>query len=161
MNPQTITLAEKIASTEAPLAGEDNPYLLLAHEIIAKVRVTGFVPIDPTVAADAFDDEDVAVLKEALFAYAQTHANHESRGTAYWGLAALHETALLDRFRELLRLEASRPELDETVLWQLMIALDNLGEDILRPLGKEAVEQCGDRWATAKLYLGRCGLHQE
>lgn len=44
---------------------------------------------------------------------------------------------------------------DEHVLWQIMIGLDNIGEDILKPIQTDPVEQDGDRRAASRLYLGR------
>jgi len=154
MNELVSTLADRIAASPEPFSAEDDS-LFLAHEIIAKVRTNGFKPCDHRVDSGEFDAEDVRALRDALLAYTRAHPDHPTRGTAYWGLAALHDEEELRLLRDLLRHESTREAVDEEVLWQIMIGLDNIGEDVLRPSQAEPVEQAGDRWAAARLYLGR------
>jgi hypothetical protein len=154
MNELAQKLADRIADAAEPFDKSDDS-LLLAHEIIAKVRMPGFMPCDHQVASGDFGADDVASLRDALLAYSRTHFDHPSRGAAYWGLAAFHDAKDLDLFRDLLQIESSRETVDEQVLWQVMIALDNIGEDILKPIQTDPVSQAGDRWAVSKLYLAR------
>lgn len=154
MNELARTLVDRITAATEPFQSADDS-LLLAHEIIAKVRMTGFTPCDDRVEAGDFSAEDVEALRDALLAYARAHPEHPTRGTAYWGLAALHDEDQLGLLRDLLELESTREVIDEGVLWQIMIAFDNIGEDVLRPIKEEPNEQAGDRWAAARLYLHR------
>ncbi len=147
-------LVKRLAATTEPL-DPDDPSLLLAREIIAKVRMSGFEPCDSRVASEDFDDEDVLALRDALVDYALRFPDDPTRGTAYWGLAALHDPNELDLLRGILKTESTKELLDEEVLWQVMIGLDNIGEDILKPIQSDPVEQAGDRWAASRLYLER------
>lgn len=154
MNELTHQVARRIASAREPFSADDNS-LLIAHEIIAKVKMEGFMAIDHRIDVGGFEDEDVAALRDALVTYIRSHPEDPSRGAAYWGLAALHDAKELDLLRDFLQIESSREIIDEHVLWQVMIALDNIGEDILAPIQADPVEQDGDRWAASKLYLAR------
>ena len=154
MNEFATKLADRTATTIEPFSSEDDN-LLIAHEIIAKVRMIGFMPRDERVAEGGFGAEDVSVLRAALLEYSRTHPEHPTRGTAYWGIAALHDSNEIGLLRDLLKLESTRKFVDEDVLWQIMIALDNIGEDVLKPIQGNPLEQPGDRWAASRLYLAR------
>ena len=95
MNELAQRLADRIADAAAPFESRDDS-LLLAHEIIAKVRMHGFISCDKQVASGEFGADDVAALRDALLVYSRTHSDHPSRGVAYWGLAALHDAKDLD-----------------------------------------------------------------
>ena len=154
MNELTHQVARRIASAREPCSADDDS-LLIAHEIIAKVRMQGFMAFDHRIDVGGFEDDDVAALRDALISYIRSHPEDPSRGAAYWGLAALHDAKDLDLLRDLLRIESSREIIDEHALWQVMIALDNIGEDILEPIQTDPIKQDGDRWAASKLYLAR------
>jgi hypothetical protein len=154
MNELAKKLADRLADAVEPLDARDDS-LLLAHEIIAKVRMQGFTPCDHQVVSGDFGADDVASVRDALLAYSRRHYDHPSRGSAYWGLAALHDAKELYLYRNLLQIESSSETIDVQVLRQVMIALDNIGEDILKPFQTDPVEQAGDRWAVSKLYLAR------
>ena len=154
MNELTHQVARRIASASVPFAADDDS-LLIAHEIIAKVMSGGGMAFDHHIDGGGFEDDDVAALRNALLTYIRTHPDDPSRGAAYWGLAALHDAKELNLLRDLLRIESSREIIDEDILWQIMIALDNIGEDILGPIRTDPVQQDGDRWAASKLYLAR------
>ena len=154
MKELTHQVARRIASASVPFAA-DYDSLLIAHEIIAKVRLEGFMAFDHRIDVGGFEDDDVAALRDALLTYIRTYPEDPSRGAAYWGLAALHDAKELDLLRDLLQIESSREIIEEHVLWQIMIALDNIGEDILDPIHTDPVQQGGDRWAASKLYLAR------
>ncbi len=157
MNPLVQKIAASISNAAEPFETTDQT-LTLAHEVISKVRVNGFKPSEPSVAEADFSNSDVLVLKGALLDYTRTHSEHESRGAAYWGLAALHDKSDRDLFRGLLREESTKEFVDEQCLWQIMIALDNIGEDVMEPINRTPEKQSGDTWAASRLYLGRCGL---
>lgn len=154
MEELTRTLSDRIAATTEPFSSADDS-LLLAHEIIAKVRIIGFTPCDDRIETGDFGAEHVGALRGALLAYSRAHFDHPTRASAYWGIAALHDQNELELLRGLLELESTRECVDEDVLWQLMIALDNIGEDVLSPIHADPIEQAGDRWAAARLYLHR------
>ena len=154
MNEFAQILADRIADAAEPFDAKDDS-LLLAHEIMAKVVMHGFIPSDHRVASGDFGADDVASLRDALLGYSRTHSDHPSRGAAYWGLAALHDANDLDLFRDLLQIESSRETVDEQVLWQVMIALDNIGEDIMDAIQTDSVFGAADRLTVSKLYLAR------
>jgi len=152
MNPVTIQLVKRISQADEPLSTDDHS-LLLAHEIIAKVRIANFVPCEQSICDGDFGELDVSALRAVLLAYTKAHPDHESRASAFWGLAALHDSNERDFLRGLLQIESAKESVDENVLWQIMIALDDIGEDIMRPIDEDPVEQSGDRWAASRLYL--------
>ena len=154
MNELAQKLADRIADAAEPFDAKDDS-LLLAHEIMAKVVMHGFIPCDHQVASGDFGADDVASLRDALLGYSRTHSDHPSRGAAYWGLAALHDANDLDFFRDLLQIESSRETVDEHVLWQVMIALDNIGEDLMEAFQTDSVFGAADRLTVSKLYLAR------
>jgi hypothetical protein len=154
MSERAASIAKRISAVETPIEEPDDS-LLLAHEIIAMVRMANFDPIEPALRGETFDESDVRILRDALVDYARRFPDHASRGSAYWGLAALYDPNERKLFRRLLELESTKEEIDEGVLWQLMIALDNIDEDILTPIQSDSVDQAGDRWAASRLYLAR------
>jgi len=154
MNELAYTIADDITDAAEPFDVQDDS-LLLAHEIIAKVRIAGFMPCDHQVATSEFGPDDVAALRDALITYARTHLDHPSRGSSYWGLAALCDVGNLHTLRDLLQIESSKEFVDEDVLCQIMTGLDKIGEAILTPIQSDPVNQAGDRWAAAKLCLAR------
>lgn len=132
MNALASKLADQIAAAEEPFAVEDDS-LLVAHEIIAKVRMPGFKPCDRLVEIGHFGSDDVDALRDALLTYSRTYSEHPSRGLAYWGLGELRDRKERELLRELLNFESSKENIDEDVLWQIRIGLDNIGEGILDP----------------------------
>jgi len=154
MTERAASIAKRITAAKSPITEPDDS-LLLAHEIIAIVRMTNFEPIESALREESFCEGDVQVLRDALIDYARRFPDHPTRGSAYWGLAALFDQGERDFFRRLLELESTKEEIDEGVLWQVMIALDNIGEDILEQCLSGSADQSGDRWAAARHYLAR------
>lgn len=75
--------------------------------------------------------EDIAELAQVLVRFLESDpASVESRIRAYWALSKLFDRALLPRFRSWLRRELRR---SSDALFQVMIALDNLGEPVFPP----------------------------
>ena len=153
MNHRVAALARRISTSKEAFENRDDT-LLEAHEVIAYARMTGFTPFIEWIELSQVSDEDAFTLRDALIDYIARFPDHDSRVSAYWGLSALHDKKELNNFRRFLEVESTKEIVDENVLWQIMIALDNLEEDILDGFDAD-LNSSGKVWAASRHYLAR------
>lgn len=156
MDARVKELAAAISGAVDPFSSSDHR-LLYAHEIIAKTQWPGLAVEDSWIAESEFGEGDLGALRDALISYAERHRDHPSRSAAYWGLGALMDRGDLGLFRRFLLAECQRSDPDAHAIWQLMVALDNIGESIL---GDASSVLDPSVLTEARRYLNSLGLLQ-
>lgn len=92
-------------------------------------------------------------LRDTLVAFVKRRPDDLNCGSAYWALGKLHDSSLRDLYAEALEyyLNAGEP----TVLFQVLIALDNIGERIFEGVGGSGSNEYEKNERLARNYLSR------
>lgn len=104
------------------------------------------------VATTHFSDADIAALKSAVIAYIELEPTAERVWGALSALSALMDATTKSTFVEALRKFAGT---DSTALYQAMIGLDNIGEDVFAGRQSKSFTMVEENTRLAKEYLKR------
>lgn len=118
----------------AGIDADDGEALLGAGELLraCRIGVGGTSPIEPygsIFAAEPLAAEDVGALRNALMAYAMTPGGRHLP-SAFHALGELKDEALVPFFREQLELHLHRLMEAKSVVGQLIVGLNDLGEGL-------------------------------
>lgn len=99
-----------------------------------------------------FSANDIALLKDNLVQFIQNNPAHSNVGTAIWALGKLFDKSLKPTLIAILQQQVSR---DAGALYQTMIALDHLGENLFGDRLSRSILDVQDNRSLAEDYLRR------
>lgn len=147
MNTMTSIIDSIIQALDKEAQGNARDETLLqAGDIFERVRGVPTSTMFPEIDNGQFNDAEVAKLKRAVIAFV------ERKALGSWTLSKCHDYALKPVFVRVLRRQLHG---DSNELYQAMIALDNLGENIFQGARSMSVEDEEKNRGLVRTYLDR------
>ena len=96
---------------------------------------------DDEVKHHELSDDDAERLRDALVIFVKNNFDHNNHPSAVWALGKLADPSTLSPLREVLEKIVQE---DNGALYQTLIALDNLGEEVF-PTGSSSINDGNNR----------------
>jgi hypothetical protein len=152
MTEYVDTLREGIRAGNGDLL-LDVAYAFEKHRGLGKTA-TGNLGWTEKIIRTDFSDNDIALLKVDLVQFIQNNLAHPEAGTAIWALGKLIDASLKPTLIAILQQQITQ-NADAFAMFQTMIALENLGENLFGDMVSRSILDAKENRALAEDYLRR------